>query len=372
MVNHVQEWSDEPSSYGREGVTLVMSEEPRRQPVIDADVHSIVTSAEVLFPYLTEHWREYITQSAFKGPVENPYPPKAPTSVRPDLRGLEGAVAGSTLQQVRDHVLDPHGLEYAILNCAYGIESIHNPDAAAALAAAVNDWHMAEWLELEPRLRAAIVVPSQQPEMAAAEIERVGGHPGFVQVYLPVRSAMPYGIRSFYPIFEAAIRHDLAIGLHFGGVTGTPPTPVGWPSYYLEEYAGMAQVFQSQLNSLIVEGVFDRFPTLRVAFIESGWSWLPAHLWRLDKEWKGLRREVPWVRRPPSEYAREHIRFTLQPIDVPSDPALMAQLLAQLESPDLVMFSTDYPHWHDDVTGLLPPEALPAIMADNARTFYRL
>lgn len=349
-----------------------MSNEPRRLPVIDADVHSVVTSVEVLFPYLTEHWREYITQSAFKGPAENPYPPKAPTSVRPDLRDPVGAEAGSTLQHLRDHVLDPLGLEVAILNCAYAVESIHNPDAAAALARAVNDWHIAEWLEPEPRLRASIVVPSQQPAMAAAEIDRVGGHPGFVQVYLPVRSASPYGNRSYHPVFEAALRHDLAVGLHFGGVTGTPPTPVGWPSYYLEEYAGMAQVFQSQLTSLIVEGVFDRFPTLRVAFIESGWTWLPGHLWRLDKEWKGLRREVPWVRRPPSDYAREHVRFTLQPLDLPPDPTLVAQLLDQLESPDLVMYSSDYPHWHDDIDGLLPTASLPAIMADNARTFYRL
>jgi predicted TIM-barrel fold metal-dependent hydrolase len=349
-----------------------MSKDARRQPAIDADVHSVVASVEVLFPYLTEHWREYITQSAFKGPVENPYPQKAPTSVRPDLRDSVGAAAGSTLQHVRDHVLDPIGLEYAILNCAYGVESVHNPDAAAALARAINDWHIAEWLEPEPRLRASIVVPSQQPEMAVAEIDRVGSHPGFVQVYLPVRSAMPYGNRAYHPIYEAAVRHDLATGIHFGGVTGTPPTPVGWPSYYLEEYAGMSQVFQSQLTSLIVEGVFDRFPTVRVAFIESGWSWLPGHLWRLDKEWKGLRREVPWVRRLPSEYAREHVRFTLQPIDLPPDSALVAQVLAQLESPELVMFSTDYPHWHDDVAGLLPDDALPGIMADNARTFYRL
>lgn len=347
-----------------------MAERPRAG--IDADVHSVVPSVEVLFPYLSEHWREYINTSAFKGPVEEPYPPGAPTSLRPDLRDLEGPPAGSTLQDVQDRVLEPLGLEYAVLNCAYAVESVHNPDAAAALAGAVNDWHLAEWLGPEPRLRASIVVPSQQPAMAAAEIDRVGHHPEFVQVYLPVRSAMPYGNRIYHSIFEAAVRHDLAIGIHFGGATGTPPTPVGWPSYYLEEYAGMAQVFQSQLTSLIVEGVFDRFPTLRVAFIESGWSWLPSHLWRIDKEWKGLRREMPWVRRLPSEYAREHVRFTLQPFDLPPDRELVAQLFAQLESPDLVMFSSDYPHWHGDAAELLPPELLPKVMAENARSFYRL
>jgi uncharacterized protein len=346
--------------------------------LIDADVHNVVPSVEALFPHLTAHWREYISQSAFKGPVEDPYPRGAATSVRPELRTADGGPAGSTLQQVRGQVLDRPGLEYAILNCAYAIESIHNPDAAAALASAVNDWQVAEWLEPEPRLRASIVVPSQQPELAAREIDRVGAHPGFVQVYLPVRSATPYGNRIYRPIFEAAVRHDLAVGLHFGGATGTPPTPVGWPTYYLEEYAGMAQVFQSQLTSLVVEGAFDRFPALRVACIESGWTWLPAHLWRIDKEWKGLRREVPWVRRAPSEYVREHVRFTAQPFDGPADPKQVAQLFDQLESPDLVMFSTDYPHWHADGPAdalrdlPLPEDRKRKLLAENARTFYRL
>jgi predicted TIM-barrel fold metal-dependent hydrolase len=140
----------------------------------------------------------------------------------------------------------------------------------------------------------------------------------------------------------------------------------------------MSQVFQSQLTSLIVEGVFDRFPDLRVACLESGWSWLPGHLWRLDKEWKGLRREVPWVRRPPSEYVRQHVRFSLQPLDLPPDPALAAQLFAQLESPELVMFSTDFPHWHATPSeqavapGLVPDDLRPRILAENARAFYRL
>jgi uncharacterized protein len=139
----------------------------------------------------------------------------------------------------------------------------------------------------------------------------------------------------------------------------------------------MAQTFQSQLMSMIVEGVFDRFPTLRVACVESGWAWLPPFLWRFDKEWKGLRREIPWSKRLPSEYVREHVRFTLQPIDGPTGRARMLHLIDQLGSDELLMFSSDYPHRHSS-EGLeaLPaglPEALAGrILSANAREHYRL
>ena len=237
--------------------------------IVDCDLHSVVPSARALFPYLSDYWRETITQTAFNGPPDTPYPPHAPTTARPGSAPPEGP-PGSDLPTLVAQALDPWGTAVGILNCAYGIESIHNPDAAAALAAATNDWHRAEWLDHEPRLRASILVPSRQPEAAAAEIARIGRDPGFVQVYLPVRSERPYGDRAYHPLYAAAVAHDLVIGLHFGGNTGSPPTAAGWPSYYLEEYAGMAQVFQSQVFSMIAGGVFDRFPTLRVTLIEGG------------------------------------------------------------------------------------------------------
>jgi len=215
--------------------------------VIDSDIHNTVPAVQALFPYLSDFWREYISQSGFKGPEESWYPQSASITARPDTKPADDAPAGSDLGLMRTQVLDAWGVEYGILTCAYAVESVHNPDAAAALASAVNDWQIAEWLEQESRLRASLVVPSQHPEMAAREIERLGNHPGFVQVLLPARSAAPYGNRRFHPIFDAAVRHDLVVGIHFGGAPGNPPTAVGWPSYYIEEYVGMATVFQSQL-----------------------------------------------------------------------------------------------------------------------------
>jgi hypothetical protein len=346
-------------------------------PIIDGDIHNVVPSVKALHPFLSDHWRETVTQSDFRGPLDDYYPAGAAISARPGSEPPDGGLPGSKLDLVRSQVLDRLNVAVGILNCAYAAEGLHNPYGVAALTSAVNDWQVAEWLEAEPRLRASIVVPSQQPELAAKEIRRVGQHPGFVQVFLPARSAIPYGNRLNFPIYEAAVEHDLVIGLHFGGAPGNPPTPSGWPSYYIETYVGMSAIFQTQVISLIVEGVFEQFPTLRVALIESGITWLPSLMWRLDKEWKGLRREIPWVKRLPSDYIREHMRLTLEPIDAPPEPAQLQQIFAQIGSDEMVMFSTDYPHWHfagptESLLNALEPALKQKIMVDNARKFYRL
>ncbi|HXF63127.1 MAG TPA: amidohydrolase family protein [Caldilineaceae bacterium] len=362
----------------------VAGEQLRRlgvEAVIDADIHNELPSLKTLYPYLAAHWVDYCEESAFTGPDANDYPKGAPVTARPDSRPADGRPPGSDLELLRNQVLDPWQVRWGILNCAYRVQSVHNPDLAAALATAINQWQIDAWLEPEARLRASLVVPSQIPELAAAEIERFGGHPGFVQVALPVRSLIPYGNRIYDPLYAAAVKHDLVVGIQYGGAPGLPPTPAGWPSTYIEEYAGMAQVFQSQVISLIIEGVFDRFPTLRVALLESGFTWMPSLMWRIDKEWKGLRHNTPWVKRPPSDYMREHIRLTVQPLDAPPDLRQLAEIVEQMESDEMLMFASDYPHQHDDrhtnpvadVLPLLePPSLVQKVMFENAATLYRL
>jgi hypothetical protein len=345
--------------------------------VVDVDIHCTVPSHTALFPYLSDHWREYMTRSSFRGPADSAYPEGAPTTVAPHLERSRSKVPGGTLAEIQRDVLDAFNVEVGILNCDYALESLHNPDTAAAMATAVNDWLVHEWLDAEPRLRASMVVPSRIPEMAAAEIDRIGGHPGIVQVFLPVRSEAPYGNRRYLPIFEAAARNNLVVSLQFGGAPGNAPTGTGWPSYYIEEYTGMAHIFQSQILNLIVEGVFDRFPTLKMAMIEGGWTWLPSLMWRIDKDWKGLRRETPWNTQLPSEYIKERMRFSLQPLDASPEPRHMLQLLEELGSDDLLMFSTDYPHWHFDTpAGAMIPGLAETtqrkILSENARAMYRL
>jgi len=343
-----------------------------RPPVIDCDVHAVLPAVQALLPFLPAYWREQIEQTGFKGPVDSWYPPGLgltdPDPVQPP--SALGRLQRDVFQK------EPHP-SFAILSSDYAVETLHNPDAAAAFAQAVNEWLAAEWLSGDPRLRASIVVASAFPELAVREIDRVAKDPRFVQVLLPVRSESPYGSRNFRPVFAAAARHGLPVALHYGGAPGNPPTPVGWPSFLVEEYAGVTGVFQTQLISIISGGVFDEHPELRLVLAEGGFAWLPPMLWRFDKNWKGLRREIPWVRKPPSEYAREHVRLTTAPADAPGDPAQFANAIGQLGSDGMLIYSSDYPHRHGDdhaqsAWASLPESYRQRIMSGNPMSLYRL
>jgi predicted TIM-barrel fold metal-dependent hydrolase len=245
---------------------------------------------------------------------------------------------------------------------------------AAAFAKAVNDWVAREWLDRDPRLRASIVVPVQNIDYAVAEIERCAPDRRFVQVLALAMGEAPLGRRQYWPVYEAAERHGLALGIHAGSSYRHPVTSLGWPSYYIEDYAAQSQGFQSQVASLVCEGVFAKFPTLKVVLLESGVTWLPAFLWRLSKFWRGVRAEVPWVDRSPCDIVREHVRLTIQPFDGPDDPAVVARLVDQLQSDDMLLFSSDFPHWQFDGNEIMPagiPESLHRkIRLDNPLATY--
>jgi predicted TIM-barrel fold metal-dependent hydrolase len=344
--------------------------------IIDCDVHHYVNSIDTLMPYLPLRWQRYVEESGFQGPPGSPYPKGSPNASRIDAIPPNGGRPGSDLPFLRAQLLEAWGMEYAVLNCLYNLWALHNEDFALALAQAVNDWTIAEWLEKEPRLRSGIVVPINNPELAATEIDRLGGHPGFVHVLLPVRSEAPYGRRRYRPIFAAAARHGLPVGIHFGGTPGNPITACGWPSYYIEDHTAMSQAFQAQLLSLVCEGVFEEFPSLKVVLLEGGFGWLPPLIWRLNKNWKGLRREVPWVRRLPGDIIREHVRLSTQPMEEPEHPQHFHALLEMIGSDEMLLFATDYPHWDFDSPDqafpvALPPELERKIYAENARAVFR-
>jgi uncharacterized protein len=348
--------------------------------LVDCDVHNQPASDAALRPYLAERWRRHLERfgtRARHGLAQGyPYPKSAPLAARVDAWPPDGGPPGSSLAFLREQLLDPLGTSVGVLNCLHPGAGQTDGELGAALCRAVNDWQVAEWLEPEPRLRASIVLPYDEAELSAAEIDRVAGHPGFVQALVLVRTLEPLGRRRYWPIHDACQRHGLPLGIHFGGYGGHPISSSGWPSYYLEDHTSMAMAFQAQLVSLVFEGVFERFPGLRVVLIEGGAAWLPPLSWRMDRLFDEMHDEVPELRRRPSEYVRDHVWLTTQPVEEPDRPEQLLRVFERIGG-DRLLFATDYPHWdYDDplraFPAPLPPAMRERVFGGNARTLYRL
>ncbi len=343
---------------------------------IDCDLHPAVPGMSVLLPYLNDYWREMASVRALDrlNLSLTSYPQNTPLACRPDWILKDGAKPGSSLQAMQEHVLDRFQPRYGILNCLYGAQVFHSEDMAAAFCRATNDWMRDHWLNRDPRLRASIVIAAHNTELAVAEIDRRADDFRFVQVLMLVSGETTLGRRQLWPIYERAERLGLAIGIHAGSAYRYAPTAAGWPSYYVEDYVAQSAAFESQLQSMISEGVFAKFPGLKVVAIESGLTWLSGFVWRADKTWKGVRAEVPWVTRAPSEIIRNHIRFTVQPIDAADEGEAIMRLADHMKSDELFLFSTDYPHWQFD-GGAALPDGLPdsmfrKIATENALATY--
>lgn len=333
---------------------------------IDCDVHCAPASFDALQPYLSDYWRQYISEAGIRlTGVAHAYPPGV---VPPPP---------STYEELASNVLDGAAApRLVVLNCVTGFETHRNPYFSAAVASAINDWMREEMLDRDERLRASLVVSTVSTEDAVAEISRVGDDPRFVQVLLPVRSDLPWGHKMNHPIFAAARERGLHVGLHAWGRAGKAATPSGFTTTYLEDYVANQPIAQAQVLSFVSEGVFERFPDLRVVLMECGFAWLPPLLWRFDKDWKGVWREVPWVKHRPSEYVREHFLATTAPAHLPADAVAVKQLLEMMDAPATLAYASDYPHDHGNglsaLLDQLTDDERRRVMWGNAAALYGL
>ena len=349
---------------------------PIRPGAIDCDVHVEPPSMDALLGYIDPYWHELI-RSAHLGVGHRLYPESEPRSARPEARAA-GSFPPHSYQELRAQLLEPYAPRAVILTCVATFAGSRNPYFEAAMTTAVNNWLRDEFLDRDDRLRGSIAVPVFHPEAAAEEIDRLGPDRRFAQVLLPVRSETPWGNVRYRPIHEAASRNRRPITLHAWGGWGMAPTATGTAATYYEDYLYNSQIIApSQVLSLVAEGVFDRYPDLRVGLAELGFAWLPSLLWRFDKDWKALWRETPWVRDKPSAYVRRHIRATTSPTLIPGrvPAAEIAQLAEMLDAGHLLMYSSDYPHDHgqdalETLLAVLTDQEREAVLRGNAAEFF--
>jgi predicted TIM-barrel fold metal-dependent hydrolase len=341
-----------------------------RMGIADCDLHLGPRSLEELKPFLPSRVLRYIETYGMAHRVgwqngEPAYPKSAPYAARRDAFPPNGSPPGTDLDFTRRQHLDPFNIQLGVVNPPQPSQNFMNPDLGNAMSRALNDWQIEALVRPEPRLRASIVVNYEDPPAAVHEIERCAGIDGFGHVLLMSRTSEPLGARRYAPILDAAAAADIPVAMHAFGFAGHPSTSSGWPSFYLEDMVGHAQGFQAHLTSLVIEGAFERLPNLRFIMIEGGFGWLPSLCWRLDQLWRRLADETPHLKRLPSEYIRDQVWLTTQPLEEPPNREHLLDLIEWVGW-DRLLFASDYPHWDFDD----PSQALPLVDVTRRRQVF--
>jgi uncharacterized protein len=339
-------------------------------PVIDADGHVLERDRDL---------REFLPPQFRAVPGKREYP----------LFSWDGWARGALSPHQREYpsvdlwlrFLDATEIAVTVLypNEGLNIGLQRDHDWAVGLARAYNDWLNHDFLSINPRFKGVALLAPQDPPEAARELERAVRELGMVAGMLPgVMSPMRgLGLAEFDPIYRAAEHLGVPLAVHSG-----PAVELGLE--HVQSFAGVYPLSHpfaqmQQLTSMMIYGVFERFPKLRVAFLEAGCGWVPYLADRLDESWEHRRNRWPHAtQKSPSAimgggnlyYACEREEKTL---------ATVAELIGEGQ----LLWASDFPHerpWEQfsgDIDTLVHRQDLPAslprkILFDNPRRFYNL
>jgi uncharacterized protein len=279
-----------------------------------------------------------------------------PWSIFPSLDGWARGVTLATQDPGRQYthtdarvwgeILDMINAEgtalYPTAGLALGLISDHR--WAVATATAYNNWLEDLYCRKDPRLYGVGMLAVQEPEEAAKELVRCKTERrNFVAMLLPAvtHTGKTYGDRSFWPIYEAAVRHDMPLALH-----GAPSRGFGFDHF--REFARVHTLehpvpLMIQLTDMVFGGVFDDFPTLRVAFLEGGCGWVPFMMDRLDYEYHAVFGVAARKRlkRKPSDYLRGENFWVAMEL---GESALSLKYTIDAIGSDRILYASDYPH----------------------------
>ena len=349
---------------------------------IDTDFH-VVPQWNDLRRYMREPFKTELNRYPLVG---GDYTPKYATGL--EGTGQEVLGCASTAADVL-RVLDEIGVETVIVTPGFQRpQSMFHPAMVSALAAAFNDYLVAEIFPASPRIKAEIMINHRDPAAGAAEIRRVGANPGFVGVYTEFGGNYePIGTARHDPIFEAAVEHKLCVTSHIG-TFWQQFTPLHQGTRTWTELVGISAVCTGMafVGSMVMQGLFDKFPDLHVVIKEAGFWWIADFMARTDDYYlshpgdiqlveRKLESGERFLRKLPSEYFDSNIRFSSQPVCMPKKPEHFKYLMELCNGEDWLLYSSDWPHaTFDPLNWVFMPAISEAgrkkILRDNALDWF--
>lgn len=249
------------------------------------------------------------------------------------------------------------------------------PDAEAHLAYAYNRWMVERVCSVEPRIKFLPYLPLRTPEMSLRIVREFVDLPGVIGFLVTSIRYDPVHDNTFMPLYAEVEETGLPLAFHAG------PT---WDDEWMKTMNRFISVHalsfvhcnMVHMTNWVINGLPERFPRLKVMWVESGLAWVPFLMQRLDHEYLRRTSEAPLLTRVPSDYMRE-MYYTSQPVET-QNLELLESTLKAINAETQLLYASDWPHWDFDLPSsilslpFLDDRAKRNILGETARTLFNL
>jgi uncharacterized protein len=250
-----------------------------------------------------------------------------------------------------------------------------NPEIAAQLVLAYNRWFVKDILPKDSRMRSLLALPFEDPDACLKTIREHADNPSVLGFMITSQRHTGVHRNEYMPIYQELEERGLPLAFHAGPTQSDTMTST--MNRFLSVHAmSFVTCNMTHMTNWIINGLPERFPKLKVMWVESGLAWLPFMMQRLDTEYLKRQSDAPMLKRLPSEYIQD-MYFTSQPME-DSQPELLEATLKAMKADTQLMYSSDWPHWDFDLPGglfslpFIDERARRNILGETARKLFNL
>ena len=274
--------------------------------------------------------------------------------------------------------MDAMGVDYACLFPTPMLFLGLHPqvEIEVAMAQAYNRWLCERILGQEPRIISMLYLPFNDPEAAYRTVQEFGDRKGVVGFMVTSPRYKPVHDNVYIKTY--ALLEEIGKPISFHAVYNWNDQALSMANRFIAVHAlGFMWFNMIHMTNWVVNGLPERFPKLKVMWIESGLTWAYSLMQRLDHSYMMRTSDCPSLKRRPSEYMRE-MYYSTQPMEVPQDLSILEATFKMINAETQLVWSSDYPHWDFDLPSViydlpfLKEEAKRNILGANAARLFGL
>ena len=356
-------------------------------PIVEVDSHHYESEAiDEILEYMDDPVLQQLARSARQASAKSVgvlpsgvgYQDMGGRVMRYSTRGMEKTPAGTQRDiSLARRWMDAIGINIAVMFPTPMLQLGLHPqvEVEVALARAYNRWLCERVLAHEQRIRSMLYLPFNDSEASYKMVQEFGGKPGVVGFMVTSARYRPVHHNSYMKTYALMEEMNLPLAFHAG--YNWEDRTVGLMNQFISVHAlGFVFYNMVHLANWVINGIPERFPKLKVLWVESGLAWVPFMMQRFDNEYMMRSSEAPALKKMPSDYMRDMF-YSSQPMEM-TDMAMLEQTFRMLKADTQLLYSSDYPHWDFDLPStiydlpFLDEQAKRNILGGNAMRVFNM